>query len=460
MHFDLIIIGAGSGNTIPGPEMDGWRIAIVERDRFGGTCLNRGCIPSKMLIYAAEVRQIVKEAGRFGIGATVGPVDWDGILQRVYGRIDPIAESGAAYRRSLPNVTVFHGDARFTGERTLTVGGEEISGDRIVLAAGARTFVPPIPGLADVPFHTSDSLLRIDHLPRHLVVLGGGFIATELGHVFESLGSEVTIINRGAALLQQEDADVSRRFTEVAAERFDLVLGASVDEVRQDGEDIVVRVHTADGEREVRGDTLLVATGRVPNGDQLDVAVAGVALDDKGRVLTDAHGCTSAPGIYALGDIVGRHQLKHMANSDARVIRHNLLHPDDLAQIDERPAPHAVFTSPQIGAIGLTEAEAVAQGIAHVAIIHDYSSSAFGWALEDTTSFVKLIGSPETGRLLGAHVIGPQASVLVQLLVQGMHLGNTIEELARGQIYIHPALTEVVEQGLLKLLDAMAAQPA
>jgi mycothione reductase len=458
MDVDLLIIGAGSGNSVPAPEMDGWRIAIVERSRFGGTCLNRGCIPSKMLIYAAEVRQTVREAERFGIEASAGAVHWPAIRDRVFGRIDPIAASGAEHRKSLPNVSVHEGDARFVGERTIEVNGERITGERVVLAAGARSFIPPVPGLNDIAFHTSDSIMRIDRLPRHLIILGGGFIAAELGHVFESLGSKVTIINHGDALLQQEDADISARFTALSATRFDLVLGATLNEVRSHGrKDIAVEVTTASGSRTITGDCLLVATGRVPNGDELAVKVGGVALDERSRVVIDAFGRTSAPGVWALGDIVGRHQLKHMANADVRVIRHNLLHPDDLQLIDDgRAAPHAVFTSPQIGAVGLTEAQAVATGVDHVAVTHDYANAAFGWALEDTTSFVKLIGDPTTGRLHGAHIIGPQAANLIQLLVQGMHLGATVEQLAKGQIYIHPALTEVVEQALLKLLDAMS----
>jgi mycothione reductase len=455
MDFDLVIVGAGTGNTLINREMDGWEIAIIERSRFGGTCLNRGCIPSKMLIYTAELAHHVRHATRFGVDAQVNAVHWPQIVERVFGRIDPIAQGGHDYRESLPNVTVFDGDGRMTGERTFTVDGVEVRGRQVVLAAGARSFIPPIPGLATVPFHTSDTLLRIEALPEHLVIVGGGFIAVELGHVFRALGSKVTIINRGRRLLELEDADIANRFTATVADRYDLVLGASIDSVTGRAGEITVDVTVDGAVRSIVGDTLLVATGRVPNGDELNVGAGGVAIDDRGRVIADAYGRTSAPGVWALGDIIGRHQLKHMANSEGRAIRHNLLHPTDLHPLDPRPAPHAVFTNPQIGSVGLTEAQAIAAGTAYVAVTHDYSSAAFGWALEDTTSFVKLLGDPGTGLLLGAHIIGPEAANLVQLLVQGMHLGATVEQLSTGQIYIHPALTEVVEQALLKLGDAM-----
>jgi mycothione reductase len=208
------------------------------------------------------------------------------------------------------------------------------------------------------------------------------------------------------------------------------------------------------GEQRVEGDTLLVAAGRLANGDQLDGHAAGIEIGPLGNVVVDLYGRTSAPGVWALGDINGRHQLKHMANGEAKTVQHNLLHPDDLQPLDSRAAPHAVFGSPQIGAVGLTQSQAEALGRPITVITHPYSDAAYGWALEDTSGFCKLIGDPATRTLLGAHVIGYQASVLVQFLVQGMHLGSTVDELANGQVWIHPAVAEVVEQALLKLADA------
>jgi mycothione reductase len=453
-HYDLIIIGAGSGNSIICPEMDSWRMAMVERSTFGGTCLNRGCIPSKMLIYPADVAELAADSARYGIDTTFNGADWPTIVERVFGRIDPIAEGGRLYRHSLPNVTVYESDSHFIGERTLQVGEETISADRIVIAAGARSFIPDIPGLDTVEFHTSDTILRIAEQPKHLVILGGGFIATEIGHVFGSLGSKVTIINRGERLLKAEDHDVSMRFTELACERFDVHLNARIQRVFGTPNGIGVGLRTSEGDIAVSGDVLLVAVGRRANGDELRAPDGGIEIDAMGNIAVDAYGRTTSPGVWALGDINGRHQLKHMANGEARAVRHSLLNPDSPRLFDDRPAPHAVFTSPQIGAIGMTEDEARMTGLDIAVITQPYGSAAYGWALEDHTSFCKLIGDRATRKLLGAHVIGYQASILVQLLVQGMHLGATVDELANGQVWIHPALSEVVEQALLSLIDA------
>jgi len=229
-----------------------------------------------------------------------------------------------------------------------------------------------------------------------------------------------------------------------------------VDSVWMTAGGVGVRVHNADGEQVVEGDTLLVAAGRMANGDELRAEATGAVVDARGNVEVDEFGRTACPGVWALGDINGRHQLKHMANGEAKVVRHNLTHPDALQRFDDRPAPHAVFTSPQIGAIGLTETAARQRfGDDVVAVQQSYGAAAYGWALEDTEGFCKLVAQRSTGRLLGAHIIGYQASMLVQLLVQGIHLGNTVEEMATGQVWIHPALSEVVEQALLALIDAL-----
>jgi len=458
-NYDLVIVGAGSGNSIINDEMDGWRIAIVERWTFGGTCLNRGCVPSKMFIYAADVAEAAARDNNTSYGVTTRfeSADWPAIVQRVFGRIDPIAEGGRQYRYGLDNVTVYEGDANFVGERMLEIDGTVITGDRIVIATGARSFVPDIHGIDEVPFHTSDTIMRIPHLPKRLLVLGGGFIAAEMSHVFRSFGTHVTIVNRSHRLLCAEDIEVSERFTELAHDRFELVLGAKVTRAYMTAMGIGLHITTDAGEVTVEGDTLLVAAGRQPNGDQIQAKSAGVEVGEMGEIVVDEFGRTTADSVWALGDVNGRYQLKHMANGEARVIQHNLLHPDDLQPLDPRPAPHAVFSSPQVGAVGLTQTQAEARHIPISVITHPYGATAYGWALEDDTGFCKLIGDPRTRTLLGAHVIGYQASMLIQALIQAMHLGTTVDDMATGQIWIHPALNEVVEQALLKLIEAFDA---
>jgi mycothione reductase len=454
-HFDLCIIGTGSGNSILDERFDDWSVAIVERGTFGGTCLNVGCIPSKMLIYPADIVETARHGARLGVDATIDQVRWRDIRDRTFGRIDPIAAGGRQYRIGLPNVTVFEHDARFTGHKTLQVGPDTITADRFVIAAGARVHVPPLPGLDLVPYDTSDTIMRIDEVPERLVVLGGGFIACEMAHVFEAFGSTVTIVSRGEGLLKAQDPEISRRITERLSERMDVIQFASPKSISLDGDVYLVEIDTPTGLVSVEADRILVATGRVPNGGQLNVEATGVRLDVDGYVVTDDHLSCGVDGIWALGDVRNPQQLKHLANLEARVVQHNLLHADDLRAIDERFVPHAVFTNPQIASVGLTERQAEMHGRPFATAVKDYGGTAYGWAMEDTTSVCKVIADVETRQLIGAHIIGPQASILIQQMVQGMRFGQTVDEMAKDVIYPHPALSEVVENALLDLVKAL-----
>ena len=451
-RFDLLIIGSGSGNSVIGPEHDGWDIAIAEHGLFGGTCLNVGCIPSKMFVYTADVAALAADSEHLGVHTRFDGVDWPAVRDRIFGRIDPIAESGRLYRQEMPNVTVYTDTARFVGPRTVAVGDETITAERIVVAAGARPALPDVGGLAGCGYHSSDTIMRLDALPERLLVLGGGYIAAELGAVMGAFGSRVTFVLRGDIFLRQEDDDIRERFTASLCRRFDVRLNTRVLAARRDGAEVVLDVQGDEGGRtELRADELLVATGRIPNGDRLEVAAGGIATDRAGYVVTDDQRRTTAEGVWALGDVTNPVQLKHAANHEARVVRHNLSDPDDPARVDDRFVPHAVFGHPQVASVGLTERECREQGIPYRSHVQPFSSAAYGWAMEDTESAVKVIAHSDTRRLLGAHIIGPQASTLIQQLIQGMHFDLTVDQMARQQYYIHPALPEVVEQALLEL---------
>lgn len=448
--YDLVIVGAGSGNTLPADQFPGWRIAVLEADRFGGTCLNRGCIPSKIFVYTADVARTVREAGRFGIGAEFTGVDWPAIRDRVFHRIDPLPEKAVHYRRE-NGIDVFLGEARFVAPKVLRVGDQEIRADRIVLATGSRPRIPQIPGLADVPYRTSDDVMRLEQQPKSMTVLGGGYIGAEMSHVFGSLGTAVTIVGRGEQLLSQHDADIRAIFTEHYRDRFELALNATVTRVSATGTGIALDLRTPSGDQRIESEVLLVAAGRRPNSDRLDVAAAGLELDQHGHVHTDATMATNVPGIWALGDLANHFQLKHMANAEARIVWHNIAHPDQPRKAAFPVVPAAVFADPQVASAGATEEQLQAQGRDYIAATRPYRDTAYGWALQDKTSMVKLLADPRTRLLLGVHIIGPQASLLIQPLVQAMCLGNTVDEVGTGVLYIHPALTEVIEQALLKL---------
>ncbi|HET6856326.1 MAG TPA: mycothione reductase [Streptomyces sp.] len=461
-HFDLVVVGSGSGNSIVDERFADWKVAIVERGvsplgSFGGTCLNVGCIPTKMFVHTADTAAAPAHAAMLGVDLALRGVDWPAVRDRIFGRIDPIAAGGERYRASgRDNVTLYRGTARFTGERRLSVetpdGPVTVTADRVVVAAGSRPVAPAIPGLDEaLGYHTSDTVMRLERLPDHLTILGSGFVATELAHVFSSLGVRTTLIARSDVLLRREDADVARRFTELVRHRWDLRLNSRLLRAGRHGDRLLLDLQGPGGAQTLETDELLVATGRRPNSDLLDAAAGGLALHPDGRIVVDAQQATSVRGVWALGDISSPWQLKHVANHEARTVQHNLLHPDGPVASDHRYVPHAVFSSPRIASVGITEQEAQATGRRYVTATRTYSAIAYGWAMEDTTSFAKLLADPATGELLGAHIIGPEAPTLIQPLIQAMSFGLDARSMAKGQFWIHPAMPEVIENALLDL---------
>lgn len=451
--FDLIIVGSGSGNSIPS-YLDGWKIAIVERGVYGGTCLNVGCIPSKMFVLPADAALAARNNAKLNIDTQFNGADFAAIRDRVFGRIDNISDGGRDYRANgTENVTLFEGTARFTGDKQLVIDMNDdspqrhIRGSKVLLAAGARPVVPPIPGLVETGFHTSDSIMRLPELPKRLGIIGGGFIAAEMGHVFDGLGSQVTLINRSMGLLSGFDDDIAQRFGEIFGARIDLKLGHVPTNIERTDDGIVI---TNGGERIVV-DELLVATGREPNTDLLDVEAGGIECTRR-TVKVDDTMATNVEGVWAIGDIANSWQLKHLANAEAAVAFWNLSHPDDIRHQSYKAIPSAVFSNPQVASVGLTEREARAQGLPISVGMRDYAGTAYGWAIVDETSFAKVIVNTETGLFVGAHILGPQAATLIQPIIQAMELDTPAETVARSVFYIHPALTEVVENAILEAL--------
>ena len=459
-HYDLVIIGTGSGNTIVNRRFADRKVAIVERGTFGGTCLNVGCIPTKMFVHAADVAATPSVSSRYGGDEQLLDVRWTDVRDRIFGRIDPIAEGGSEYRHHNPdnaNVHVYDGTGRFTGFKELTVDGKDgstsvFSADQFVIATGSRPIVPPIPGLEETGYHTSNTIMRLDELPRRLAIIGGGFVAAEFAHVFASFGVEVTIVARSNGLLRLEDGEISARYTEIAREKYDVRLNHETVRVeRRDDGSILLGMLNPDGADELIVDELLVAVGREPNSDLLNLDATGVDVDREGRVVVDAYQQTSVDGIYALGDVTSPLQLKHVANHEARVVKHNLLNPDDRIEADHRFVPHAVFSAPQIASVGLTEEQAQERGIPYLKAVQSYADIAYGWAMEDTTGFAKVLADPKSGQIIGCHVIGPQAPTVIQPVVQAMSFGLDAYTMARGQYWIHPAMPELIENALLQL---------
>jgi dihydrolipoamide dehydrogenase len=452
-QFDLMVIGSGSGLEVSSEAAGlGLSVAIIEEGPFGGTCLNRGCIPSKMLIHCADVMDTIKSAHIFGIQVTVQGIDWKHIIARAADEVDADARAIEEGNRQADNITVFKGRGSFVGPKTLEVNGEQISAETVLIAAGTRPMVPEIPGLGSVPYITSDEALRLPEQPRRLAILGGGYIAAEMAHFFGALGTEVTLIHRGSQLLRAEDDDVARRFTEVFQRKINMLLNTQISRVESRGSEIVLEVSSNGSTSEVVADGLLVATGRVPNTDVLNVAATGVDIDERGFVKTDEYLETNVPGIWALGDIVGKYLLKHSANLEAAYAGNNIFNPENKAAVDYNAMPHAIFASPQVAGVGLTEREANQHGIDYAVASYDYHNTAYGSSIEDRDGFVKVLAERESGEILGAHIIGTDASILIQEVVNAMRVGLTVRGITQS-IYVHPALPEVVQRafGALEL---------
>lgn len=474
-HFDIALIGSGSANSFPGPEFAGRSIVQIDRGVgpqhvFGGTCLNLGCIPTKMLVHTADLAHAPAESARFGVTAALRHVDWPAVRDRIFGRLDAISSGGQQYRDSHQdndNLTLLRGTAAFTGAHSLTVtlqGGteQEITADTIVIGAGSRPSFPPVDGIQDARPHTSDTIMRIEQLPASLAILGSGVVAVEMAHIFASLGVEVSLIARTDRVLRQADAEVSERLTRVLGERLHLITGMSTTSVERVADGVVLRGLRDGEEHEVRAEELLVATGRMPNSDLLRVDRAGIDTHPDGRIAVDAHqrvlsGGEVLEGVWALGDVSSEHQLKHVANFEQKIVRHNVLHPEDLRRSDTMPIPSGVFTDPQVAWVWMDESTAREQAEASgrsIRVAHQsYASIAYGWALEDTDGFAKIIVDEATTEILGAHIIGAEATTLIQLVIQAMSTGQTARDIAATQYWIHPAMPELIENALLQVID-------
>lgn len=462
--YDLAIVGSGSGNSLITPFWDNKKVAIIDAGVFGGTCLNFGCIPTKMFAYPAQLASHPDGAAQLGVDLRFESADWPAIRDRIFSRIDAISEAGKNYRDvELEHTTLIAEEVQFSGPKQLTsASGRVLEADQIVIAAGSRPSLPEVPGVWLPGVHTSETVMRLEKLPKRIIIVGGKYIGSEFAAIFAGLGAEVIHVNRSGRLLSNHDDTIADEFTRVATKQWQVELNRTLHSIEETADGL--RVHlSATGQNNDEiiesfdGDTVLLATGRVPNTDRLNLPAAGidtlgdfVARDEYLRVLADGE---PLDDVWALGDIANPQMLKHVANHEQRVVSHNIENPKTMKPDTLSPIPAGVFTRPQIASVGLTEAEATTQhGSEAVTIkIQQYGDTAYGWALEDSDGFVKLIAEKSTGKLLGAHIMGPEATNLIQPLLMAMSFGVTAHQMARGQYWIHPAMAEVVENALLGL---------
>jgi dihydrolipoamide dehydrogenase len=445
-QFDVLVVGSGSGMLIVSAAVEqGFKVALVEQGKMGGTCINIGCVPSKMLIYPADILVTLKNADKLGVNARVESVDFNNIMTRMHELVNHDSETQAAAVKATPNLTWFKEKGEFISDYTMQVGSQIITARTVFIVSGARTVAPPIKGLENVGYLTSDTVLDLQSPPKSIVIVGGGYVGMEYGHFFSAIGTKTTIIQRPPRLLPEEEPEISDLLKSEMAKRMEIYTGYEALEAKQDGANktVVARNLTDGSVKEFSAEAIMVAAGRVSNNAALKVEKTGVQLDERGFIKVNEYLETSKKNIFALGDCVGKQMFKHVANYEAGIAWHNSLH-DQKVAMNFSAAPHAVFTHPQIASVGLKEEEAK-PGYRVLVGMALYKDTAMGAALGFPEGFVKVILEQETNRILGAHIIGPEASVLIQEITNAMVTGTgDYGPIARG-MHIHPALNEVVQ---------------
>jgi dihydrolipoamide dehydrogenase len=445
--FDLIVIGSGAGEDVAVEAAGhGLKTAVIEKGALGGTCLNRGCIPSKMLIHSADVVEVIKSADLFGIKVKGYEIDFSSIIKRVSNAVDGDSKSIENALTSGNNPVLYHKEGEFAGKKTIKVGNEIITADKILIAAGARPSIPNVPGLKESGYITSEEALRLKKQPKVMTIIGGGYIAAELAHFYGTLGTKINIIHRNEVLINREDNDIALRLTEVFKQKYNVYTGCEPTKVSKSGTVFEVEIKDKRGKMQVlKSDALLVATGVTPYSDTLKLEKTGVKTNERGYIIVDAYLRTNVDGIFALGDIIGKYLFRHSANHEARYAIENMVHSKQIP-VDYRAMPHAIFTSPQIGSVGKTEEQLKEEKIEYLVGKYDYINTAMGSAIEDRTGFVKILVEKRTGKIAGCHIIGHEASTLIHEVIVAMKSGNGMIDNITSAIHIHPALNEVISR--------------
>jgi pyruvate/2-oxoglutarate dehydrogenase complex dihydrolipoamide dehydrogenase (E3) component len=443
MRYDAIIIGSGQAGAPFSYRLaeHGWTVALVERGNLGGTCINTGCTPTKAMIHRAQVAHYARHAARWGVMAHDVYAD----LPKIVAQKDALVQGRRALHEKRiaehPKMRLYRGEARFLGPRQLSVAGEVLESDKIFINTGARPQIPRISGLEKVGYLTNETLLDLRARPEHLVVLGGGYVGLEFGQMFVRFGSRVTLIHHAGQIVPREDPEVAAELQRaLEAEEMKFLLDARTTSVEEKDGSLVLTVEGSGGRQTVAGSHLLVATGRRPNTDGLDLEKAGVETDRGGFVRVNGRLETNVPGIWALGDVKGGPAFTHISYNDYQIVYANLIQGKDFS-IDHRLVPYCVFTDPQLGGVGMTEKEARAKG--HKLKIGKVPMAVVARAFErdETAGLMKIVVDASNDRVLGATILGVEGGEVVHTLYTLM-LGNLPYTLLKGAVYIHPTLTE------------------
>ena len=453
--YDVIVIGSGSGGEIVDSAIrNGFSVAWVDKGPLGGTCLNVGCIPSKMLIYPADRVMEIKEAEKLGIKAEIKDIDFKKIMEHMR---EPIRESHEHMERGLDTPTekfqYYKGEGHFVDNYIIEINGEQIKGGKIFISSGARPLIPPVKGIEDVDYLTNNNVYNLTEKPDSLIIIGGGYIAVEFAHFFSAMGTKVTILQRGNRLIKNAEPEISDLLKKLMDKRMEIVTNFEASEVKKQGSKIVVigRDRSSDKDKQFSAEKIMIAAGRKSNADLLKIENTGIETDSRGYIKVNEFLETNKKNIWALGDAIGKYMFKHVANEEAIVAWRNAVH-DHKTPMKYNAVPYAVFTYPQIASVGLTEEEAKKS---HKILVGraKYSDVAKGEAMVELDGFSKAIINKEDGKLLGFHIIGPYAPILIQEVINAMALGGQLGFIGQG-MHIHPALPELILRTLSNLKES------
>jgi pyruvate/2-oxoglutarate dehydrogenase complex dihydrolipoamide dehydrogenase (E3) component len=452
--FDAIIIGTGQAGPALARRLvaAGRKVAIIERKLFGGTCVNTGCTPTKTLVASAYAAHLARRAAEYGV-SIAGAISVD--MKAVKARKDAVVgASRDGVERSLKTLkgcTVYEGHARFTGPKEVKVGDEVLEADNIFINVGGRALAPPIPGLDQVPYFTNSSMMDVDFLPPHLIVLGGSYVGLEFAQVYRRFGSEVTVIERAPHLIAREDQDVSQAVADFLREEgIDIRVNSKVVGVEKQGNDISVTVETSGRRAAVVGSHLLLAIGRRPNTDDLGLDKAGIAADPRGYIQVDDQLRTNVPGIWALGDCNGRGAFTHTSWNDFEIVAANLLD-NDSRRATDRITAYALYTDPPLGRAGMTETEVRAAGRPALVATRPMERVSRAYEKGETKGFMKILVDKETNRILGASLLGLAGDEVVHCILDVMYANAPASVLQRA-MHIHPTVSELVPTMLGELV--------
>jgi pyruvate/2-oxoglutarate dehydrogenase complex dihydrolipoamide dehydrogenase (E3) component len=453
MKFDAIVIGSGqAGNPLSFALADlGWKVALIERAELGGTCINTGCTPTKTMVACAQVAHYARNAARWGVRVNGVTVDLAAVVAHKNEVVRKMREGGVQKRvDARPNVKLVRGQARFVAPHQVQVGAEILESEKIFIDTGTRPAIPQIPGLDSVPHLTNKTVMELQAVPEHLLVLGGGYIGMEFGQMFRRFGSRVTIIHRGGQIVQQEDPDIIAELQKtLEAEGIEFKLNASTTRVEKRNGVIALTLESGGAAETVQGSHLLVATGRKPNTDDLGLAAAGVTADPRGYVKTNGRMETNVPGIWALGDVKGGPAFTHISYNDYQIVYANVIEGKSQT-IEHRYLPYSLFTDPQLGRVGITEKEARASGKKFKMGTYPMSSVSRAIERNETAGMMKIIVDAQNDRILGAAILGIEGGETVQILGTLM-MADAPYTVLKGAVYIHPTLAE----GLFGLLESV-----